>query len=210
MMRQTLIAAAMFAQIGAGRTGGTAPVSPSVMATDMCVIDAEGRGTLELLVLWRGSPGWFRKGSGGGSAGGQGGAMRGGSGPAVRSEWISEGGVNLTVRFDPAARKAWIQDREILLGDANVVLVDGVDTPEGPHVVQTLRIDPEYETSVDLLPGGSVGRGPRTRPHAVPVQTFIRRSPELVEFLQCDTRLPDASVYEQQVFDMWCSWARQP
>jgi hypothetical protein len=211
MMRQTFIAAAMFAQIGAGSTGGTAPVSPSVIATDMCVIDAEGRGTLELLILWRGSPGWFRKGSGDASGnGGQGGSMGGGPGPTIRSEWISQGGVNLTARFDPAARKAWIQDKEVLLGDANVVLVDGVDTAEGPLVVQTLRIDPEYETTVDLLPGGPVGRGPRTRPRAVPVQTFIRRSPELVEFLQCDTRLPDASAYEQQVFDMWCSWVKQP
>ena len=31
------------------------------MATDMCVVDAAGRGTLELLILWRGSPGWFQK-----------------------------------------------------------------------------------------------------------------------------------------------------
>src|SRR5687767_7093158 len=58
MMRETLVAALMFAQpfTGAGSTGGTAPVSPSVMATDMCVVDPAGRGTLELLILWRGSP----------------------------------------------------------------------------------------------------------------------------------------------------------
>ena len=87
----------------AGSTGGTAPVSPSVMATDMCVVDAAGQGTLELLILWRGSPGWFRKSAGGASGGGQGGSMGGGPSPMIRSEWISQGGVNLTVRFDPVS-----------------------------------------------------------------------------------------------------------
>lgn len=212
MMRETLVAALMFAQpfTGAGSTGGTAPVSPSVMATDMCVVDPAGRGTLELLILWRGSPGWFRKSAGSASGGGQGGSVGGGPSPMLRSEWISQGGVNLTVRFDPASRKVWIQDKELALDDANVVLVDGVDSPEGPHVVRTLRIDPEYQTTVDLLPGGPVGRGPRTRPQAVPAQTFIRRSPELVEFLQCDVSVPGLQPYEQQVFDMWCAWVRQP
>ena len=213
MMRQMLAAALMMAQPfpGSGSTGGTAPVSPSVMATDMCVVDAAGNGTLELLILWRGSPGWFRKSDGGASGGGQGGTMGPAPTPMLRTQWISQGGVNLTVRFDAAARRAWIQDSEIALGDANVVLVDSVDSAAGPQVVRTLRIDPEYQTTVEALPQGPLtARGPRTRPHVVPIQTFIRRSPELVEFLQCDTRLPDASAYEQQVFDMWCAWVKHP
>lgn len=124
MMRRVLAAAVMFAQpFPAGSSGGTAPVSASVMATDMCVVDATGQGRLELLVLWRGSPGWFRKSTGGASGSGAGGTMAGGPSPMIRSEWISQGGINLTVRFDPAARKAWIQEKEIALDDANVVLV---------------------------------------------------------------------------------------
>jgi hypothetical protein len=212
MMRQTFAAGVMFAQVfsAAGSTGGTAPVSPSVMATDMCVVDAAGRGTLELLILWRGSPGWFRKSAGAASGGGQSGSMGGGPSPMIRSEWMSQGGINLTVRFDPAARKVWIQDKELALDEANVVLVDGVDSQEGPHVVRTLRIDPEYQTTLDVLPGGPMGRGPRMRPQAVPAQTFIRRSPELVQFLQCDMSVPGLQPYEQQVFDMWCSWVKQP
>ena len=189
-----LAGAVVLAQIGAGSTGGTRPVSPSVLATDMCVVDAAGRGTLELLVLWRGSPGWFRKGTGGASGSGGGGSMGAGPSPMIRSEWVLQGGVNLAVRFDPAARKVWIQDKEIALDEANVVLVDGVDSPAGPQVVRTLRIDPEYRTP--------------TRP--LPVQTFIRRSPELVEFLQCDISVPGLQPYEQQVFDMWCAWVKQP
>lgn len=209
--RTMLAAAVVLAQPLAGSSGGTGPVSPSVLATDMCVVDAAGNGTLELLILWRGTPGWFRKNAGGASGGGQGGTMGGGPSPIIRSGWISQGGVNLSVRFDPAARKVWIQDSEIALNDANVVLVDGVDSPAGPQVVGTLRIDPAYPTAVGLppgVPGGAVG--PRSRPQVVPVQTFIRRSPELVEFLQCDVRLPDASAYEQQAFDTWCAWVTQP
>ena len=212
-MRNVLAGMAMFAQTfpGAGSTGGTGPVSPSVLATTMAAVDAAGRGTLELLVLWRGSPGWFMKGGGGSSSGGgsTGPTLGGAPGPMIRSSWISQGGVNLSVRFDPAAQKAWIQDNEIDLRDANVILVDDVDSPTGPHVVRALRIDADYETKVETLPGGPPGRG-RTRPMAVPAQTFIRRSPELVEFLQCDATVPGLSEIEQKVFDMWCAWVKQP
>ena len=198
MMRQVLAAALMVAQpfTGGGSSGGTAPVSLSVLATSMCVVDASGRGTLELLILWRGSPGWFRKSDGGGgSSSGGGGSMGPGNTPMIRNEWISQGGVNLAVRFDPAARKVWIQEKDIALDDANVVLVDGVDSPAGPQVVRTLRIDPEYQTTP---------RGP------VPSQTFIRRSPELVEFLQCDATVAGLSTYEQQMFDLLCTRVKQP
>ena len=129
----------------------------------------------------------------------------------IRSEWISQGGVNLTIRFDPAARTVWIQDREIALDDAHVVFVDGVDSPAGPQVVRTIRIDPEYETTMAPAPYyGPAGCGPQMRPQVVPVQTFIRRSPELIEFLQCDAPFAGLQPREQQAFDMWCAWVRRP
>ena len=198
-MTRFVLAALFFAQpfgLG-GSTGGTAPVSPSVLATEMCIVDGAGRGTLELLVLWRGSPGWFMKGGGGSSGGGgsAGSTMGGGPSPMIRSSWISQGGVNLSVRLDPGARKAWIQENEIDLGDTNVILVDGVDSPAGPHVVRTLRIDPEYQTE------------PKK---PMPAQMFIRRSPELVEFLQCGVPVSGLQPYEQKVFDTWCAWVTQP
>jgi hypothetical protein len=207
-----LAGAVMFTQIGAGSSGGTGPVSPSVMATDMCLMSEAGVGTLELLVLWRGSPGWFRKSGGGASGGGgtSGASMGGGPSPMVRTAWVSQGGVNLMLRLDPVARIAWIQDKEIVLNDANVVLVDGVDSPGGPQIVRTLRIDPAFDTATDLPPGMPSGPPGRPRPLTIPTQTFIRRSPELVEFLQCDTVVPGLQPYEQQAFDMWCSWVAQP
>ena len=207
MMRQIFAAALMVAQPfpGGGSNSGTAPVSPSVMATQMGSVDAVGRGTLQLLILWRGSSGWFLKG--GGSSSGGGGSMGPGSGTTL-SHWISQGGINLNVRFDPAGRKLWIQDAEIALDDANVVLVDGVDSAAGPQVVRTLRIDPEYETTMEPPPYAVPGRGPQMRPRPVPAQTFIRRSPELIEFLQCDAPLPGLKPYEQQMFDSMCAFVR--
>ena len=195
-MRGIAAAALMFVQLspGGGSSGGTTPVSPSVVATEMRVSDTAGRGTLELLVLWRGSPGWFRKGGGASGSGGAGSGTGPGARSTIRTAWIAQGGVNLSVRFDPAARMVWIQDEEIVLNDANVVLADGVDAPDGVRVVRTLRIDPEYVAT--LKP--------------VPVQVFIRRSPEIVEFLRCDVPAAGLQPYEQQVFEMWCSWVTQP
>jgi len=210
MMRHVLAAALMAAQPfpGGGSNSGTAPVSPSVMATELGSVDAAGRGTLQLLILWRGTPGWFMRGGGGSSSGGGGSIAPGSS--MIFSHWISQGGVNLTVRFDPAVRKVWIQDREVALDDANVVLVDGVDSPAGPYVARTLRIDPEYQTTIEPIPSAPTGRGPRMRAQPVPVQTFIRRSPELIEFLQCDAPVTGVQPREQQAFNMWCAWVRQP
>jgi hypothetical protein len=128
----------------------------------------------------------------------------------IFSHWVSQGGVNLTLRFDPAARKVWIQDKELALDDANVVLVDGVDLPAGPQVVRMLRIDPEYETAMEPPPYAMPGRGPQLRARPVPVQLFLRRSPELIDFLQCDMPLPGQSAYEQKMFDAMCALVRQP
>jgi hypothetical protein len=206
MIGRVLAAALMAAQPlpGGGSNGGTVPVSPSVMATQLGSVDVSGRGTLQLLVLWRGTPGWFLKG-GGPSGSGGGGSMGPGSN-ATYSQWISQGGVSLTVRFDPVARKAWVQDAEIPLDDANVVLVDGVDSPAGPQVVRTLRIDSEYETTIEPPPYAFPGRGPQMRPRPVPAHTFIRRSPQLVDFVQCDSQVAGATTSEQQAFDTWCAW----
>lgn len=144
-----------------------------------------------------------------GDGGSSSGAGADGTGQA-RVEWISQGGVSLHLRFEPTSRRLWILEQEIVLHDANVVLVDDVDESAGPRVVGTLRIDPVFDTAVDLppaMPGGPPGA---RRPDAVPAQTFIRRAPELVSFLRCDVRAPAASDYEQKIFDMWCSWVTGP
>jgi hypothetical protein len=217
MIKETLIAAVMLSQVppGDGGTSSSLPVSPSVMATVMTRVAQDGKGELELLVLWRGRPGWMRSGGGDSSwasGSGGGGSMGGGAMPATRSAWLTQGGVRLEVRFEPQSRKLWIQDRDVALNDDNAVLVDEVDSPNGPRVARTLRIDSAFEATRVAVPPGTASRGPgaQARMMPPPVQEFIRRSPELVEFLRCDVVPPGLSAYEQQVFEMWCSAAKQP
>jgi hypothetical protein len=194
MIRETFIAAVMFAQATPGGTSGSLPVSASVMATYMSSAGSDGKGTLELLVLWRGSPGWFKRGGdvAGGASGG-GGSIDAVSRREVRSAWLSEGGLQLSVRFEPSSQKVWIADREIVLNGANVVLVDDVDATTGPRVSGTVTIDPSFQTRMNA---------------PVPPHVFIRRSPVLIEYLRCDVALPDAQPYEKQIFDAWCAAVR--
>lgn len=200
---------------GVGSTASSLPVSPSVMATVMSRVAPDGTGELELLVLWRGRPGWMKSGGGDSSwasGSGGGGSMGGNAMPATRAAWLTQGGVRLEVRFEPQSRKLWIQDREVALNDDNAVLVDDVDSANGPHVIRTLRIDPAFEVpSVVVPPTAGYARGMRAQVMMPPrVQEFIRRSPELVEFLRCDVVPSGLSAYEQQVFEMWCSAVKQP
>jgi hypothetical protein len=111
MLALAVLLAQPFPRSGSSST--TAPVSPSVLATVMTIERERGKGALELLVLWRGSPAWFWRADGRG---------RGGSSSSA----------------------------------------------------------------------GQMG------------------SPELVSFLQCDVKAPNASASEQQALDMWCAWAREP
>ncbi len=109
-------------------TTQTLPVSPSVLAT---VVNRGER--LELLVLWRGSPGWFtvpsqRRASYSETEG-------------VLSVDLAYGGRDLRLSFDPAGRTATIQDLRVpLQPDANVLLVDDVDGPKGPKLVRALSV----------------------------------------------------------------------
>ena len=115
--------------------------------------------TLELLVLWRGTPGWFlRPASGGGSvsfedtveyprpgrdtsrpeqARALAGRRRG------STVTIRQGSVLLELRFDPESAIVYVQGHLVRLNEDNVVLVDDVDGPAGPQVAGTLRIDQE-------------------------------------------------------------------
>ena len=54
MLKETVVAALAFGQStqAIGSTSASIPVSPSVVAASMTAVDAEGKGKLELLVLW--------------------------------------------------------------------------------------------------------------------------------------------------------------
>ena len=153
-------------------------LSPSVVGGVFTHYEASGSDVLDLLVLWRGSLGWPLQGTNHGSSGG------GGNMSARRGMTIRYGTFSFYAAFAPAARLCQIEDKQVPLGDDNVVLVDDVDGASGPKVVKTMRIDP-------ALPGGPVH-----------MELAIRRSPELVAFLRCDVKLPDAR--QQAMMDIVC------
>jgi hypothetical protein len=121
--------------------------------------------TLDLLVLWRGAPGWFIQGSRGHESGG-------GDSSGRVSVHVERGGVVLDLTLDTQKRVAQIGKKRVALGDANVVLVDAVDVPDGLTVVGTGTVDPRIEG----LPTG--------------VYDALRGVPDLVPFLRCEAKLP--------------------
>ena len=89
-------------------------------------------GEITLIVLWRGSPGWFSRG-GSGSSGGGGGSSS--AGRATGSLWFTQGGKSFSIDFDYTAGTARLLEQEIRLPDTNVVLVDDVDGVSGARIV---------------------------------------------------------------------------
>lgn len=154
-------------------------ISPTVVLTSFSTQEGKGPMTIKLLVLWRGSPGWFlRKGP------------RGSEGRATSDrtyERIEYGGQDLRVEIDNRTRIVRIQDKHVALkpADANVIFVDSVDAPSGPVVVSTTRIEP-------TLPNGHKQ-----------IETALGRSSEIVSFLRCDLKVGNPQV--QVVIDRTCA-----
>jgi hypothetical protein len=146
------------------RSNTTSVISPVVKAT-WFTERRNGATQLDLLVLWRGTPGWFMQ------PGGSGG--RGGGPSRPQSAWITHGALTLTVEFDSSERVAVVQGQRLDLGDDNVVLVDEIDSPTGPRVTGTLRVP-------RAMPG-SAGQ----------IGLVLRESREIVSFLRCDARPAD-------------------
>jgi hypothetical protein len=165
-------------------TGG-GPVSPTVVATLIWRSQPPGAPELQLLVLWRGSPAWFMRGPNGYTQSGSGQAVVDESGPGLVVERWSYGGTRLDVEFDPSKRAARVQDHEIALGSANVILVDDVDGETGSQIAGSLQVDALF------------------RDEPAEIEVIIRRNPELYSFLRCDAKLPDANA--QATFDSRCA-----
>ena len=164
-----------------GTVGVSRPISPAVMASWIASVES-GPRHLHVLVLWRGTPGWFlaTQGTGGGLQGwGRGGD--GEPGPMVLR--VVEGGVELEVRFDAESGTVQVQDQVVPLQDANVILVDHVDSVSGPQVVGTARVEPQF-------PAGRIGAA-------------LRSSPGLVSFLRCDVTVADEAM--QKMMELLCT-----
>lgn len=111
--------------------GSTEPVSPSVVATWTTV---PGRQAIDLLVLWRGRPGWMTKKPQQQSGGGNRWSF---------SSAATYGDVNINVTFDRTSRKGTINGIAVDLKRDTIVLVDNVDTRVA--VVRTLPLVADLE-----------------------------------------------------------------
>jgi len=158
--------------VRAQTSSASRPLSATVISTFVA-----RNGELALLVLWRGSPGWYSRGGGSSSSGGGGGRP----GQEVGSFSLTYGGRTLSIDLIYSAGLAKVLDQEISLADTNVVLVDDVDGTSGGRIVDRRRVDP-------TLPQVS---NPALRTmEDDPAITAIRRAPELGTFLQCDVPVP--------------------
>jgi hypothetical protein len=143
--------------------GGNTMISPTVFASWVTERVGNGPEELRLLVLWRGTPGWFFVG---------GGRIGLSSGKPRTHRIIEYGDVRLTLDYGEDDAVA-INGREVHLGTDNVVYVDDVDAPTGARVVRTSR--------VPLKMPGSAGQ----------IGLAIRGVPEVVAYLKCEARAPD-------------------
>jgi hypothetical protein len=126
--------------------------------------------TLDLLVLWRGTPGWFAKGGRSGSSGG------GRSGGAQQHRFY-EGAYEFEVTLDRTTGKAHVLDRDIDVATANAVFVDEVDASRGPRIAKTMLLtNRTLDTTL---------RGPNQ------IVALMGKIPEVREYVGCETRLPD-------------------
>lgn len=157
-------------------SSGDRAVSSSVIATWVSHPGETGRSTLDLLILWRGTPGWFMGGSGGIGGG------SGSYGTATTFHEVWAGGHKLEFTIDPDARNLKILGESFSLADVNVLLIDQADSAAGPRIVRTLWVDPEYPAE------------------PFRIELVIRRSSELLEFLRCDAQLRDALQQAMMAF----------
>jgi len=170
---------------GVETSSGSRVVSPAVVASWIAHTEHGGPSELELLVLWRGAPGWFMRSDSSGSSGSISGGW--GSDEQDRGLWVDQltyGGLHFGLEFDRRDHTARVQGQEVSLGSANVILIDDVDRASGPLVAGSLRVDPQL---VD----------------AAQIETVVQRSPELFDFLRCDAKLADSA--EQAMMDSICA-----
>lgn len=147
-------------------------VSPAVVATWISHIDQGDRSTLDLLVLWRGTPGWFLKP----------GPVRessGGTQDGAHTFRMTRGGVDVELTFNARTRVARVGPETVALGEANVILVDAVN--QRPTVAGTRFVEPGLR--------GSPAR----------IQQVLKRSDALVAYLRCGVRLSDDRVNDLMV-----------
>lgn len=155
----------------------TRQVSPTVLATWIKRVGPDNE-RVDVIVLWRGEPGWHLKGN-----------RRGSWSSATRDTHdtsISYGGLNLEMSYNRKRQVITIGRREVdLKPNLNVVLVDPVGTDPARFKIETLAVEPTL---------------PRYGPQ---LERVLGSSSRIVEFLQCHLSVPDARG--RQMLERVCS-----
>lgn len=146
-------------------SSSTLPVSSRAVVTYM-VRGTEPSPSDLLFVVWRGAVKWH---------GGTPRASSGGGGEASFAASATFREVSLGLEVDLRRRVATVQGHAVELGDANIILVDAVDTPT-PRIVGTRRIERI----------GAISAGP-----AGPLR-ILGTSPEVLDFAGCGPTVPEA------------------
>jgi len=126
---------------------------------------------MDLLVLWRGAPGWFNR-TGGRATGGGGGYEFGGGLKGSAYQYSTYGDVTIGIDANFDENRLKIGDETFPLDTVNIVFVDGVDEPGNRRVSATRWIDPKLPLVGD------------------PNLVVARRSREVLDYLQCDIPMP--------------------
>lgn len=142
-------------------------VSSTVVAT-FCGHALDGNQVLDLLIYWRGRPGWFYRRDGAGGGGGQ----FGGGTKGTVSQYTTYGEVTIGFDADFDAETVKINDVIVPLTDVNTVIVDGADEPGARRISATRR------TEIRLPLVGDVNLW------------LVQRSRTLLNDLRCDIPMP--------------------
>jgi hypothetical protein len=195
VLASTLSAHVLGQARGHGSTQTARFISPTVVASWNEHWRASDGATTTLLVLWRGSPGWFFKSGAHGASGGGGGTSG--------NDWqsFSYGGLTFDLAYDFDRQIVTILKQDVSFKDTNVVLVDAVDGSTGGRIVGQLRVD------VPPAPAGD--------PAPDPIARIIKTSPVLYEYLQCGipapmppSTPPAMQTYIDDVMTTLCAQAR--
>ena len=139
----------------------TRPLSASVQGTFI----SQAR-QIEMLILWRGAPGWFFAPE----------HSQGGGNGTIVSGMVEYGPVRLDYSYDRSQRVLKIGDREVVLSAGqNVVLVDEVER-SGGRVVKTLAMDFRFDSPNPTL------------------ASILGPSIDVVAFLRCEVSGPQPLV----------------
>jgi hypothetical protein len=166
----------LVAQGRGGNQSAARVVSPTVFASWASHWNRSDGTPVTLLVLWRGTPGWFSKG---GSSSGSGSFGKAGPSGYSISQSFTNGGRTFELAFDVDREIVKILGQEVSLRAVNVILVDGADDDGGPRIVALQWVDPAPE---DQLKGRDA------------IADAVRRTPGLFEYLQCHLELDNPQL----------------